>query len=288
MTVDTTPTHRYTAAMAEEIERRWQDRWDAEGTFAADNPAGSLAGPRAEREKFYLLDMFPYPSGKGLHVGHPLGYIATDVVGRFERMRGRNVLHTLGYDAFGLPAEQYAVQTGQHPRVTTEENIATMRRQLRRLGLAHDQRRSFATTDPDYVRWTQWIFSRIFEAWYDPEAPGRDGGTGRARPIAELVAQFESGEREVPGGRPWQELSAVERSAVLDGFRLAYISQAPVNWCPGLGTVLANEEVTNEGRSERGNYPVFKRNLSQWMMRITAYADRLIADLDTIDWPEKV
>ncbi|MDX5317803.1 MAG: class I tRNA ligase family protein, partial [Actinomycetes bacterium] len=288
MTVDTTPAHRYTAAMAEEIERRWQDRWDAEGTFAADNPAGPLAGPRSEREKFYLLDMFPYPSGKGLHVGHPLGYIATDVVGRFERMRGRNVLHTLGYDAFGLPAEQYAVQTGQHPRVTTEENIATMRRQLLRLGLAHDQRRSFATTDPDYVRWTQWIFSRIFEAWYDPEAPGRDGGTGRARPIAELVAQFESGEREVPGGRPWQELSAVERSAVLDGFRLAYISQAPVNWCPGLGTVLANEEVTNEGRSERGNYPVFKRNLSQWMMRITAYADRLIADLDTIDWPEKV
>jgi leucyl-tRNA synthetase len=288
MTVDTTPAHRYTAAMAEEIERRWQDRWDAEGTFAADNPAGPLAGPRAGREKFYLLDMFPYPSGKGLHVGHPLGYIATDVVGRFERMRGRNVLHTLGYDAFGLPAEQYAVQTGQHPRVTTEENIATMRRQLRRLGLAHDQRRSFATTDPDYVRWTQWIFSRIFEAWYDPEAPGRDGGTGRARPIAELVAQFESGEREVPGGRPWQELSAVERSAVLDGFRLAYISQAPVNWCPGLGTVLANEEVTNDGRSERGNYPVFKRNLSQWMMRITAYADRLIADLDTIDWPEKV
>ncbi|MGM0385113.1 MAG: leucine--tRNA ligase [Actinomycetota bacterium] len=288
MTEDTTPAHRYTAAMAEEIERRWQDRWDAEGTFAADNPSGPLAGPRAEREKFYLLDMFPYPSGKGLHVGHPLGYIATDVVGRFERMRGRNVLHTLGYDAFGLPAEQYAVQTGQHPRVTTEDNIATMRRQLRRLGLAHDQRRTFATTDPDYVRWTQWIFSRIFEAWYDPEAPGRDGGTGRARPIAELVAQFESGERAAPGGRPWPHLTAAERSVVLDGFRLAYISQAPVNWCPGLGTVLANEEVTNEGRSERGNYPVFKRNLSQWMMRITSYADRLIGDLDTIDWPEKV
>ncbi len=288
MTEDTTPAHRYTAALAEDIERRWQDRWDAEGTFAADNPAGTLAGPRARAEKFYLLDMFPYPSGKGLHVGHPLGYIATDVVGRFERMRGRNVLHTLGYDAFGLPAEQYAVQTGQHPRVTTEENIATMRRQLRRLGLAHDQRRSFSTTDPDYVRWTQWIFSQIFEAWYDPGAPGRDGGTGRARPIAELVAQFESGERAVPGGGAWTELTARERAAVLDGFRLAYLSEAPVNWCPGLGTVLANEEVTNEGRSERGNYPVFKRNLSQWMMRITAYADRLIADLDTIDWPEKV
>lgn len=288
MTEDTTPAHRYTAALAEQIERRWQDRWDAEGTFAAHNPSGALAGDRAEREKFYLLDMFPYPSGKGLHVGHPLGYIATDVVGRFERMRGKNVLHTLGYDAFGLPAEQFAVQTGQHPRITTEENIATMRRQLRRLGLAHDQRRSFATTDPDYVRWTQWIFSQIFESWYDPEAPGRDGGTGRARPIAELVAQFEAGERAVPGGRSWADLTAPERAAVLDGFRLAYVSKAPVNWCPGLGTVLANEEVTNEGRSERGNYPVFKRNLSQWMMRITAYADRLIADLDTIDWPEKV
>ncbi len=288
MTEDAIPAHRYTAALAEQIETSWQDRWEREGTFHADNPSGSLAGPRAAREKFYLLDMFPYPSGKGLHVGHPLGYIATDVVGRFERMRGRNVLHALGYDAFGLPAEQYAVQTGQHPRVTTEENIETMRRQLRRLGLAHDQRRSFATTDPDYVRWTQWIFSRIFDSFYDSEAPGRGGGKGRARPIAELVEEFESGAREVPGGRPWSDLTAVERAAVLDGFRLAYISQAPVNWCPGLGTVLANEEVTNEGRSERGNYPVFKRNLSQWMMRITAYADRLIADLDTIDWPEKV
>lgn len=288
MSQDAIPAHRYTAALAEQIETSWQDRWEREGTFHADNPSGTLAGPRAARDKFYLLDMFPYPSGKGLHVGHPLGYIATDVVGRFERMRGRNVLHALGYDAFGLPAEQYAVQTGQHPRVTTEENIETMRRQLRRLGLGHDPRRSFATTDPDYVRWTQWIFSRIFDAWYDPDAPGRHGGTGRARPIAELVAEFTSGARPVPGGRPWSGLSPAERDEVLRGFRLAYISQAPVNWCPGLGTVLANEEVTNEGRSERGNYPVFKRNLSQWMMRITAYADRLIADLDTIDWPEKV
>ncbi len=288
MTQDAIPAFRYTAALAERIETAWQDRWEEEGTFHAHNPRGTLAGPRAAWEKFYLLDMFPYPSGKGLHVGHPLGYIATDVVGRFERMRGRNVLHALGYDAFGLPAEQYAVQTGQHPRVTTEENIGTMRRQLRRLGLAHDDRRSFATTDPEYVRWTQWIFSRIFESWYDPEAPGRGGGAGRARPISELVAEFESGAREVPGGRSWAELTPVERAAVLDSFRLAYISQAPVNWCPGLGTVLANEEVTNDGRSERGNYPVFKRNLSQWMMRITAYADRLIADLDTIDWPEKV
>ena len=288
MAQDAIPAHRYTAELAERIENVWQDRWDAEGTFWADNPAGPLAGPRSQREKFYLLDMFPYPSGKGLHVGHPLGYIATDVVGRFERMRGKNVLHTLGYDAFGLPAEQFAVQTGQHPRVTTEENIETMRRQLRRLGLAHDQRRSFATTDTDYVRWTQWIFSQVFNSFYDPEALGRDGGTGRACPIAELVSGFESGAREVPGGRAWADLTPAERDDVLGQFRLAYLSAAPVNWCPGLGTVLANEEVTNEGRSERGNYPVFKRNLSQWKMRITAYADRLISDLDTIDWPEKV
>jgi leucyl-tRNA synthetase len=232
--------------------------------------------------------MFPYPSGAGLHVGHPLGYIATDVVGRFRRMRGDNVLHTLGYDAFGLPAEQYAVQTGQHPRVTTEENIATMRRQLRRLGLAHDERRSISTTDPDFVRWTQWIFTQVFHSWYDPTAPRRDGGTGTARPISELVEQFESGAREVPGGRAWADLSEVERSEILSTYRLAYVSEQPVNWCPGLGTVLANEEVTADGRSERGNYPVFTRNLSQWTMRITAYGDRLLEGLDQIDWPEKI
>jgi leucyl-tRNA synthetase len=287
-TADSIPPHRYTAALAGEIEQRWQDRWAAEGTFHADNPTGDLAGPRAERPKFYLLDMFPYPSGKGLHVGHPLGYIATDVVGRFRRMRGDNVLHTLGYDAFGLPAEQYAVQTGQHPRVTTEENIATMRRQLRRLGLAHDERRSISTTDPDFVRWTQWIFTQVFHSWYDPTAPRRDGGTGTARPISELVEQFESGAREVPGGRAWADLSEVERSEILSTYRLAYVSEQPVNWCPGLGTVLANEEVTADGRSERGNYPVFTRNLSQWTMRITAYGDRLLEGLDQIDWPEKI
>ncbi|MGO1560624.1 MAG: leucine--tRNA ligase [Actinomycetaceae bacterium] len=287
-TADSIPPYRYTAALAGEIEQRWQDRWAAEGTFHADNPTGDLAGPRAERPKFYLLDMFPYPSGKGLHVGHPLGYIATDVVGRFRRMRGDNVLHTLGYDAFGLPAEQYAVQTGQHPRVTTEENIATMRRQLRRLGLAHDERRSISTTDPDFVRWTQWIFTQVFHSWYDPSAPRRDGGRGSARPISELVEQFENGEREVPGGRAWADLTEVERSEIVSTYRLAYVSEQPVNWCPGLGTVLANEEVTADGRSERGNYPVFTRNLSQWTMRITAYGDRLLEGLDQIDWPEKI
>ena len=281
--------HRYTAELAGTIETAWQDRWEELGTFHADNPVGALAGPGAEKEKFFLLDMFPYPSGKGLHVGHPLGYIATDVVARFTRMTGKNVLYTMGYDAFGLPAEQYAVQTGQHPRISTEANIANMRRQLRRLGLSHDPRRSLATIDADYVRWTQWIFLKIFNSWFDPDAPRRDGrGTGAARPIAELVGKLERGEVPTPDGRPWAELDEGERADVVDSRRLAYVSSAPVNWCPGLGTVLANEEVTGEGRSERGDFPVFKRNLRQWMMRITAYADRLAEDLDTVDWPEKV
>jgi leucyl-tRNA synthetase len=286
-TSDAVPPHRYTAALAGRIEQAWQDRWQAQGTFHAPNPAGPWADPAAVggRDKLYVLDMFPYPSGDGLHVGHPLGYIATDVYARYQRMTGRNVLHTLGYDAFGLPAEQYAVQTGQHPRKTTEDNIATMRRQLRRLGLAHDDRRSLATTDPDVVRWTQWMFLQLWGAWYDAES---DGGRGRARPVADLVAEFEGGTRALPDGRAWADLTPGERRDVVDGHRLAYICRAPVNWCPGLGTVLSNEEVTNDGRSERGNYPVFKRNLRQWMLRISAYADRLADDLDGLDWPEPV
>ncbi|WP_152192874.1 leucine--tRNA ligase [Georgenia satyanarayanai] len=281
------PRFRYTARLASEIEQAWQDRWEELGTFHAPNPVGDLAGDTTD-STFYVLDMFPYPSGKGLHVGHPLGYIATDVVGRYQRMKGRNVLHALAYDAFGLPAEQYAVQTGQHPRITTEENIATMRRQLRRLGLGHDDRRSFATTDTDYVRWTQWIFLQMYHAWYDEDAERPGGGRGAARPISELEAAFADGSRPTPSGRAWSDMDADARAAALDAHRLAYVSDAPVNWCPGLGTVLANEEVTADGRSERGNYPVFKRNLRQWMMRITAYADRLVDDLDHIDWPDKV
>ncbi|MFF8829548.1 leucine--tRNA ligase [Streptomyces sp. NPDC015131] len=275
--------HRYTAAMAADIEARWQDFWDADGTYEAPNPSGDLAGDPAvvARPKKFIMDMFPYPSGAGLHVGHPLGYIATDVYARHQRMTGHNVLHTLGFDAFGLPAEQYAVQTGTHPRVSTEANIENMKVQLRRLGLGHDKRRSFATIEPDYYKWTQWIFLQIFNSWYDEEA-------GRARPIADLVAQFESGERAVPGTRAWDGLTAAERADVLGQYRLAYASDAPVNWCPGLGTVLANEEVTAEGRSERGNYPVFKAKLRQWNMRITAYADRLLDDLDALDWPEAI
>ncbi|GGT17479.1 leucine--tRNA ligase [Streptomyces kurssanovii] len=280
---ETAAPHRYTAAMAADIEARWQDFWDAEGTYQAPNPSGDLAGDPAvvARPKKFVMDMFPYPSGAGLHVGHPLGYIATDVFARHQRMTGHNVLHTLGFDAFGLPAEQYAVQTGTHPRVSTEANIENMKVQLRRLGLGHDNRRSFATIDPDYYKWTQWIFVQIFNSWYDQEAD-------KARPIAELVAQFESGAREVPGGRAWSELSSLERADVLGGYRLAYASDAPVNWCPGLGTVLANEEVTADGRSERGNFPVFKAKLRQWNMRITAYADRLLDDLDALDWPEAI
>ncbi|WP_326697438.1 leucine--tRNA ligase [Streptomyces sp. NBC_01754] len=275
--------HRYTAAMAADIEARWQDFWDAEGTYEAPNPTGDLAGDPAlaARPKKFIMDMFPYPSGSGLHVGHPLGYIATDVYARHQRMTGHNVLHTLGFDAFGLPAEQYAVQTGTHPRASTEANMENMKAQLRRLGLGHDKRRSFATIDAEYYKWTQWIFLQIFNSWYDTEA-------GRARPIADLVAQFENGERATPDGRAWTALDAVERAELLGGYRLAYASDAPVNWSPGLGTVLANEEVTADGRSERGNFPVFKAKLRQWNMRITAYADRLLDDLDGLDWPEAI
>lgn len=280
---DAAATHRYTAAMAADIEARWQDFWDAEGTYEAPNPTGDLAGDPelAAKPKKFIMDMFPYPSGAGLHVGHPLGYIATDVFARHQRMTGHNVLHTLGFDAFGLPAEQYAVQTGTHPRISTEANIANMTAQLRRLGLGHDKRRSFATIESEYYKWTQWIFLQIFNSWYDTEAD-------RARPIAELVAQFESGERATPDGRDWSALNAAERADVLGEYRLAYASDAPVNWSPGLGTVLANEEVTADGRSERGNFPVFKAKLRQWNMRITAYADRLLNDLDGLDWPEAI
>ncbi|MFC5056726.1 leucine--tRNA ligase [Saccharothrix xinjiangensis] len=276
---DEKPAFRYTAELAGEIEQRWQQRWEEQGTFHAPNPVGPLRG-EVPADKLFVQDMFPYPSGAGLHVGHPLGFIGTDVFARYHRMNGRNVLHTMGFDAFGLPAEQYAVQTGQHPRKTTEDNIQTYLRQIRRLGLGHDERRRISTIDPAYYKWTQWIFLQIFNSWYDPQR-------GKARPIAELVAEFESGDRET-GGEPWADMTGTERQALLGRYRLAYLSEAPVNWCPGLGTVLANEEVTADGRSERGNFPVFRRNLRQWMMRITAYSDRLIDDLDRLDWPEKV
>jgi leucyl-tRNA synthetase len=286
---DDPPPFRYTAQLAGQIEASWQDRWERDGTFDTPNPVGPLSAgfeAVADRPRAYVMDMFPYPSGAGLHVGHPLGYIGSDVYSRYLRMSGMNVLHPMGFDAFGLPAEQYAVQTGQHPRTTTYANIVAFRRQLRRLGLGYDTRRTFATADPDYYRWTQWIFLQIFNSWYDADAD-------KARPIAELIAELDAGTRlpghgTNPSGKPWVELDPIERRRVIDSHRLVYRAESVVNWCPGLGTVLADEEVTADGRSERGNFPVFSKPLLQWMMRITAYADRLVRDLDLIDWPDNV
>jgi leucyl-tRNA synthetase len=274
---------RYGARLAGQIEARWQQRWADAGTFRTPNPVGDLAegfGQLAGRPRFYVLDMFPCPSGTGIHVGHPLGYIATDVYARYLRMTGHHVLHAMGFDSFGLPAEQFALETGQHPRETTRQNVASMRRQLQRLGIGHDDRRSVETTDPGFYRWTQWIFLQIYNSWADE--------AGVARPVSELVGEFESGARPVPGGRSWAGLAEAERRQLIDGHRLAYLSQELVNWCPGLGTVLANEEVTADGRSDIGNFPVYRRPLRQWMMRITAMAQRLIDDLDPLDWPESI
>lgn len=282
------PQHRYDATLADDIETTWQARWKDTGTYHTPNPAGSLTegpanGPSdlAERPKLFIMDMFPYPSGTGLHVGHPLGYISTDVYARFKRMTGFNVLHTMGYDAFGLPAEEHARATGEHPRINTEANIKNMSRQLARLGLGHDDRRSVATTDESFYRWTQWIFTQVFNAWFDEDA-------GKARPISELEAEFAAGTRTPAGDVSWTNMSPGEQRALINDHRLAYVSEAPVNWCPGLGTVLANEEVTAEGLSDRGNFPVFRRPLKQWMMRITAYSERLIDDLELLDWTDSI
>lgn len=287
----TGPSQRYTAELAGDIEQKWQQFWREHGTFNAPNPVGDLAPDASQSEqseqsplpaeKLNVQDMFPYPSGAGLHVGHPLGYIATDVYARYNRMLGKNVLHTLGYDAFGLPAEQYAIQTGTHPRTTTEANIANMTRQLNQLGLGHDKRRAVATTDPEFYKWTQWIFLQVYNAWFDEEL-------GKARPIEDLVRDLMTGARTLKDGRNFNDLTTAEKHAALDEYRLVYLADSMVNWCPGLGTVLANEEVTADGRSERGNFPVYRKRLRQWMMRITAYSDRLLDDLELLDWPEKV
>ncbi|RKY26803.1 MAG: leucine--tRNA ligase [Planctomycetota bacterium] len=283
------------------IEKKWQQYWQDNGTF--HQPGPGQAGFDAAKPKMYVLDMFPYPSGAGLHVGHPEGYTATDIVCRYKRMKGYNVLHPMGYDSFGLPAEQYAVEHGVHPRETTEKNIANIERQIKMFGFSYDWSRKIATTDVEYYRWTQWIFLKMFNSWYDPQADA-------ARPIEELINKLESGELLVDlagrvvepppdgsfsaiAGLPaedikFAELTPQERREVIDTNRLAYMAQVPVNWCPKLGTVLANEEVTNEGKSERGNYPVFRRNLKQWMLRITAYATRLLEDIELVDWPEPI
>jgi len=282
------------------FEAKWQRYWREHKTFRTPQPGDADFDP--DKPKFYVLDMFPYPSGVGLHVGHPLGYIATDIYARYLRMRHYNVLHPMGYDAFGLPAEQFAVEHGVPPRETTQKNIDNMRSQLERLGMGYDWDREIATTDVGYYQWTQWIFLQLYNSWYDPDADA-------ARPIAELVHDLENEKyavscdnRIVPGGiegmqpiagtRPgirfWSELAPEERCQLIDDHRLAYLDEVPVNWCPALGTVLANEEVTNEGRSDRGNHPVYRRPLRQWMLRITAYSDRLERDLEYVDWPEPI
>jgi leucyl-tRNA synthetase len=264
-----------------EIEAKWQAYWAEHQTFAARDDF--------DAPKYYILDMFPYPSGAGLHVGHPLGYIASDIVTRYKRHQGYNVLHPQGYDSFGLPAEQYAIQTGQHPAVTTEENINRYRQQLDQIGFSFDWSREVRTSDPSYYRWTQWIFSELFNSWYNLE-------TQKAESIDTLIAGFERAgnegaqavcaeDLEIFTSADWHAMSDAERAQVLLGYRLTYLAETEVNWCPKLGTVLANDEVVN-GVSERGGYPVVRKKMRQWCMRISAYASRLLDDLETIDWPE--
>ncbi len=254
------------------IEAKWQKYWEENKIFKASHDS--------QKPKLYVLDMFPYPSGEGLHVGHPEGYSATDMYCRYQRMNGYNVLHPWGYDAFGLPAEQFAIKTGTHPRITTERNIANIRRQVKQLGFSYDWDREFATTDPEYMHWTQWIFLLLFDTWFDGSCEWTDNSgrkrKGKGRPIADLP---------VPEYIRAQGNDAVRRYQ--DSFRLAYEAESPVNWCPELGTVLADEEVIN-GRSERGDYPVERIPLRQWMLRITAYADRLVEDLEPLEWPESI
>jgi len=276
--------HRYTAAFANALEERWQAslQWDDGSGYGYRQPNPGEPGFDASKPKFYCLDMFPYPSGAGLHVGHPEGYTATDIICRYKKLKGFNVLHPMGWDAFGLPAEQYAIQTGVHPEVTTKKAIDNFRRQLRRFGFMYDWSREFATIDPDYYQWTQWIWLQAYASWFDPSV-------GAARPVAELEAKFAREDVEIAaiggGTKRWSMCSLRERQAHVDTFRLAYIGEQTVNWCAKLGTVLANEEII-DGRSERGGFPVRRMPLRQWMFRITAYADRLLDDLALVEWPD--
>src|SRR5690606_13399835 len=260
---------------------KWQKHWAENQTFKAEN--------KSDKPKYYVLDMFPYPSGAGLHVGHPLGYIASDIYARYKRHQGFNVLHPMGYDSFGLPAEQYAIQTGQHPAKTTEENIARYREQLDKLGFSFDWSREVRTSNPEYYKWTQWIFLQLFESWYDRNSD-------KARAIEELRSIFSSEGNihlnavcdegtEHFTAFEWLEFSETKKQEILLKYRLTYLAETEVNWCPQLGTVLANDEIVN-GVSERGGYPVIRKKMKQWSMRITAYAQRLLDGLNEIDWPQ--
>ncbi len=271
----------------EKIEAKWQQYWAKNQTFAATNPPS--AG--ADKPKYYVLDMFPYPSGAGLHVGHPLGYIASDIVARFKRHKGFNVLHPQGYDSFGLPAEQYAIQTGQHPEKTTRENIARYREQLDKIGFSFDWSREVRTSNADYYKHTQWIFIQLFNSWYNTDAD-------KAEDISDLVSLFsKEGNATVNAvcddnitpfsAEEWNAFSTEEQQKTLLQYRLTYLAETEVNWCPALGTVLANDEIVN-GVSERGGHLVIRKKMTQWSMRISAYAERLLQGLDTIDWSESI
>lgn len=294
------PPFRYERTLANKIEIKWQNTWEDKKTFEQPNPG--QAGFDPSKPKFYCLDMFPYPSGAGLHVGHPEGYTATDILSRYKRMMGFNVLHPMGWDAFGLPAEQYAIQTGIHPAITTRTAIDNFRRQLKRFGFSYDWSREFGTIDPAYYKWTQWIFLQIYDAWFDEgegiEAARDRGIEGKARPISELVAMLERGDiapnvnpraGEVkpitPASASWQAATPAQKRTIIDSYRLAYLGEQTVNWCPKLGTVLANDEVI-DGKSERGGYPVLRKPLKQWTFRITTYAERLLEGLKHLQWPE--
>jgi len=265
-----------------EVEKKWRNKWAEDKTYKTTN--------NFEGKKCYVLDMFPYPSGAGLHVGHPLGYIASDIYARYKKLNGFNVLHPMGYDAFGLPAEQYAIQTGQHPKVTTDANLERYRDQLDKLGFSFDWDREIRTCEPNYYKWTQWIFAQLFKSWYN-------NVTQKATPIAALVTVFENEgnanvqaaceETPVFSALEWSTKTEKEQSDTLLNYRLAYLSDSMVNWCPGLGTVLANDEVIN-GLSERGGHPVERKMMRQWSLRISAYAERLLQGLDQVDWTDSL
>lgn len=265
-----------------EIEKKWQKKWVENKTYKVVEDKN--------KQKFYVLNMFPYPSGAGLHVGHPLGYIASDIYARYKRLKGFNVLNPMGYDAYGLPAEQYAIQTGQHPSITTEKNIARYREQLDKIGFSFDWDREVRTCDPEYYHWTQWAFQRMFDSYYDYN-------DGKAKPISNLVRHFEEegtlnlnvaqGEEKTFSARNWISMSEKEQQETLMNYRIAYLGETMVNWCPGLGTVLANDEVV-DGVSERGGYPVVQKKMKQWCLRVSAYAQRLLDGLENVNWTDSM